>query len=492
MKKFLCLIMLFSMFLLAACGQDDGTTSLDTSSNNRTGSKMSEIDVFKDVKIEYDGWNGCEIDVNVITDDCDNFVKENVKFHVTEIYNQMYNGDIITLVAEYDEKVFANNKYNVISDRQDYEVSGLREILKTTSFRDDVAWVQVKVNSSKAWCCCDKEGNILFVLDANSLPTTCFANGVAVVDGDKIIDKQGNIVWSAKKDGVNFIKNAWGEDSVANIEFYMYPQTESYYYPMSDFHSFIDHITLPEYYGYVVMKAAVDSYEFTADLLGIIDYNGKWVIDPQKDRYDFASDDPVNGKNGIILIDNFFYNMVTNEKYYVDDYYGAIDKETLSFIMKNYFAEHNGLMYMEKSLDSYSNEETRKAGFYNSEFKLKIDLSKYSKIYNNPEFNDGYAILDLANEQGSWYYTVIDTNGNEMFKPRQFENHENIKCGYYWVYSKGYFDVNGQAAFDLPIEDGNDFSNGMAEVKIIDERFGGTDPNYATLHYINIDGEIVF
>ena len=122
-------------------------------------------------------------------------------------------------------------------------------------------------------------------------------------------------------------------------------------------------------------------------------------------------------------------------------------------------------------------------GFYIMTGEMVIDLSNYNIVsyLPDPEFNEGYALLEIENEQESRYYTIIDLHGNEMFAPKKAIEHGALRCGYYWADGVGYMDVYGEPAFTEFIA-GRAFRENMALVRT----------PFGELHFIDTTGNIVF
>lgn len=168
------------------------------------------MDIFKDVQINCDGWNDFGEIVDISTENCESLVRENVTFTLAEDYKELSNGDMVTIIAEYEEKIFSENGFKVSNDSAEIRVNGLRQIVDAQDYHDGMAWVNVEFADETKWCCCDKEGEILFSLEAGSIPTTYFANGVAIVDYNRVIDKSGNVIWSIVDNGISASNELWG------------------------------------------------------------------------------------------------------------------------------------------------------------------------------------------------------------------------------------------------------------------------------------------
>lgn len=442
-KRFLLLITICALLFLASC-----TNTKDSSNIQKV---QGEIDLFADVVIAYDGWNDFGEVVKINVENCEEFIRENVAFSLKEDYCELANGDMVTVIAEYDQKLFNKKGITVTNNSKTFTVSGLKQIAVAQDFHDDVAWVNVEFIDGSRWCCCDKNGEILFMLDGFEQPTTCFANGVAIVNHSKIINKTGEIIWSIEENGMKIANELWGSGNVTKVEI-LFDNEED-----AD----------EEYFGYTFVKFYIDSYELTAEMTGILDPEGNWYLEPV-DYFVFNSYEEcgIYNYSGTKL-----YNILTNE-FAEDHFTGDYDKW-----YDTYHAErHNGLIF-----DGWSSDHNF---FYNLDGKEVINLSRYTLISyaDDPEFNEGYALLEIENEQGSHYYTIIDTNGKEMFPPQKGVEHGELRCGYYWVDNMGYLNVYGKLAFDISLISGSAFNEDVAVVQT----------ESGNVHYMDVNGKILF
>lgn len=88
----------------------------------------TEYDVFKDVKLVYEGISP-EVTVSIDYSGCDDFVRNYVDFSIGKKAEFHKNGDVITLTAEYDEETAAENLYVITSTSKEFTVSGQPEYL---------------------------------------------------------------------------------------------------------------------------------------------------------------------------------------------------------------------------------------------------------------------------------------------------------------------------------------------------------------------------
>lgn len=448
--------------ILVGCGSNNGSDSIGESTREETlntelstheTTELLTVDLFEGVYVVCQGWDALGKTVEINAEACDGFVKENVTFSFAEDYSNLTNRDYVTVIAEYDKNSMTEQGVVPISDTKEFRVEGLREIVSAQDFHDGLAWVEVEVGDRVNWCCCDMEGNIRFSLEDGQKPTTYFANGVSIVDNKMLVNDQGEVVWSAEKEGINYVNEMWGEGTSRGISL-MFDEDEG-----------------EEYFGYTYARFYIECFEFTGSVTGVINPDGSWRITPNEEFYKGSYKEagfywcPSSGVD--------CYNIIYNTG--ISNQYSERYKEYYQSVVAEYELEkHDGLIFKWKSYPDTS-------GFYNAEGEEVIDLSKYNiDKYDEPEFYEGYALLEIENDQGYDYYTIIDSSGNEMFSPQKAVEHGALRYGYYWVDDVGYMNVYGEPAFELFCLTGRDFCEGMAFV-------------YSSgYHFINTSGEIVF
>ena len=133
------------------------STSTTESLAATTERELEYVDVFADVIVTFEGWNNFGRPCEILTDNCDEFITENVIFSFSTEYNDLWNGSTVSVVAEYDSDAFLKEGLIVTSDAMQYTVEGLREIITAQDFYDGVAWVEVREQGVEQWCCCDNQ-----------------------------------------------------------------------------------------------------------------------------------------------------------------------------------------------------------------------------------------------------------------------------------------------------------------------------------------------
>lgn len=430
----------------------------DFTGNSAQEKTVETIDLFQDIEIVYEGWDGFATAKTVDKTNCNSIIKELVTFEITGTVDNLSTGDTISVIASYDANKLNKLGYVSLNDKSMITVEDLPYIKEAHHYSDDVVWVKGNFKddseNKNKWVCCDKEGNILFSLDENSSPYTDFSNGISIIrseDDNYVVDKTGAIIWSAQKDGFAAGEENWGEGNIEDVKI-----CEDYLYSYG-------------FFGYPIVTFYIESYELTGKAYGVLDNKGEWRISPGLNLpFDSSLASGVyEGGNDEL------YNILTDElAKYSDD---TLDKWEEDYL----FSIHDGLLFC---FDDYN--INKNPAFCDKDGKVVIDLSKYI-LREKPEFIDGYAFLNIYNQQDSHYYTIIDTKGNQLFEPQQEIYHDDFSEGFYWVDGEGYRNISGEIAFGAEFSSGETFSEGMALV----HTDSSSDNNY---HFINTEGKIIY
>lgn len=317
-------------------------------------------------------------------------------------------------------------------------------ITDATSFRNGYAWAEFSEYDtagyfvSSKWCCIDTQGNVAFELPAgidesDDFELTGFADGVALVNNEALVNTQGQAVWSVDGDGWVVAEELFGEGNTQDIG-------------MMDGGYFM---------GVAFVWFSIDTFEETATYYGILGSDGNWIQEPTKDLkmpeyigeglYHLKTPDETGYYN-----DYAFFSpkakKVTKDR---DEAYSWSDE----YIEENY----SGLVYDEKS-----------GGFCNTAGDLVLDLSEYD-LRDDPEFHNGYCVLNIKNKQSSSYFTVIDPSGNRMFEPKKEVIHEEfVSDGLLRVKDDDeiyFLDMQGEVAVGpLDYESAESYSGGLCLV----------------------------
>lgn len=255
-------------------------------------------------------------------------------------------------------------------------------VTEANAYSDELS---VVVTEELGPCLVNTDGEVVAELPTDRVSNFYDGFAVAALESescDSIINAKGQVVWSLDEDADSFIEQYLGDYTV-----------ESTVIALSYKNAF---------YGCVPVGFEVDSFAFSGFAYCIIDGNGSLLMEP---RFQESSAPSTNGPH--FIGDDYVYDILDRE-------INELDDDKLSDLIgevenQNYFDLHDGLKY----------EETiggDKEKLVNASGETVIDLSEYD-VYNAPEFEDGYALLGIYNEEHSPYITMIDTSGAFLFEP---------------------------------------------------------------------------
>ena len=377
------------------------------------------------------------------------------------------------------------------------EMTQAPEIKQAADYHEGIVWAKTVLDGTECWSAVDEGGTVLFSLKPEEIPVTNFCNGISLVDYQYVVDTKGNTVWSVEKDGWDYAREQWG-DSAEEVHL------------VNNWKSFVDASALndtPEllkedFFGYPQVEFYVNTFDYSGNYTGFLNPDGSWRREPGTMRASV-----LDGHYGVYRMhfpdDSWkegHYNMLTDEAVDTDQ----MDKESYNktwgrWGAEYYAGQHDGLIYVAAgALGDYVygglDIETYDTGFYDLSGNMQIDLGKYHLAASPyPVFKDGYALLQLENEQNSPFYTLMDKNGNFVFEPRKkgvfpFEMADAVSEGMYWIRNEdsaaAYYKTDGEPAFETEfvITEAKDFHDGRALVK--------TDAG--EWHFIDTSGRIVW
>lgn len=354
-----------------------------------------------------------------------------------------------------------------------------------TNFSDGVA----TINANGKWYLIDKKGNILFdfstltdkkgnkydfhVNAGNNLTNYCNNTALAYVlypdakysvttaedYANTIINKKGEIIWSVEKEGWEEAEKFFPNAEVTAVHGAT-PFTSG---------NTANRKIIP-YSGYMAVEFEIDSFEYTGSYIGLLDSTGKWVIEPTTPCEGLYTTFVHTENYG--LTGRWLYRYDTMEKISINPSTDPRDVES-EIANEIYLSEHDNLIW------HIGNPN----GFYDASDNIVINTEAMGAVGTDAVFEDGYAIIDLENEQESKYLTVIDTTGKQMFSPIKNSGHGNLSEGkFYWKEGQCYLDINGEPIGDITGTNGHDFSEGLAWIRINDEEW----------HCIDGEGNILF
>ncbi|MDO5415548.1 MAG: hypothetical protein Q4F78_08815 [Bacillota bacterium] len=457
------------------------------------------IDLWEGISVSYKGWAGLgEIDKITYSADSEfaNLVADNVTFKPAEEYHNLKDKDKIIINASYDENIFKKNGY--IIEQPSYEISvyGVPTIIEATSYHDGLAWMNIKTADIEQWMAIDTNGGVAIKLDPGSAPGTHFSKGVCIINNENIVDKNGNIIWSCEKEGLDYAVKKWGADHVKNVTIH------NNWHDILRLDSISSYVE-EEYFGYTQVIISVDTFEYTGDYTGFLDEKGEWYLEPSTFQGSITDGEygvyrafrPGSGQG---LNQEGLYNLFKNEFVWEAEMdwreYGSVKYKWKA---EYYSSIHNGLIHENDSSDVFNSLGVDHSidGFYDIVTgKVAIDLSGYRRdTLPYPTFSEGYCILHILNDQGAKYYVVLDREGKELITPRKDDYSPHgaaafVSEGLFWDNVEGegvtYYKPDGNKAFDCVINiiGCSDFHEDRAVVQ-------GEDKVY---YVINKKGEIVF
>ncbi len=503
--------------VLVGCGTSENsgnkfekerTTTLNSKNDNNYYDDEGYIDeedglipitLWEDVKVTYKGWAGFgEIDKISFSEDSEfyNVVNEYISFVPEEEYHNLKDDDKIQIKAQYDEALLKREGYVVEEPVGEIFVFGVPHIIASSLYHDGMVWAYVGTGGIEQWMAIDTNGNVNVKLDANSVPDTKFSKGISIVDNKRVINKNGETIWSAEEQGNAYATEQWGADHIKNISVINNGHNNV---TMGYAFDYIEE----DFWGYPQVSFEVETFDYTGTYTGVLDEKGDWYLEPTELKGSFW-----DGEDGVYRASRYyenpyslngregFYNLLENQFIWEVDISSDEYEDTLAKWRRDaYIEKHNGLFF--ESLGGGSNYlfiETGiwDPGFYDMSGKQIIDLTRYPSVSYSPiaTFYDGYCIIEIYNEQKSPYYTVLDTSGKEMFAPRKRDDEvaEKVSEGLFWEHTseKGtvYYKPTGEQAFQLPfkIKKGTDFSEGRALLEAED----------GVIYVIDLSGKLLF
>jgi|GEM_PF-5863974 len=338
----------------------------------------------------------------------------------------------------------SNNQESDVDYEDDtVEENGYISIVDGRDFSEGAAWVY---GDNGIWYCIDTEGKILFELPEGSEPNEDFSGGISVIDESKVINISGGIIFDAEKEECTLVYDRDKETYLFN--------------------------------GFVMTTKSIDSFEVTEEQYGILNNEGNWVIELTSEY-----GEPSYRGSAIFLLkkyddngehDNIYFNASTNNTFIRNNDYDklnfnrgyaiSIDYDGITTLVDTegielfsldkeciYGEVGDGLVFLSYYEDFYREKVIQ--GFYDTSGSMVIDLSEYD-IRNQPYFTEGYAFLELKNEQESVFATIIDTKGNFQFEPKKIETDSYdtyISDGLLKVDYDEFMDMQGNIVLNLDI-----------------------------------------
>ncbi len=408
-------------------------------------------------------------------------------------------------------------------------------------FFEGKAWVKPQ---GERWLCIDKDGRVCFALEHGDTPISDFSHGIAILDGNRLVNEDGVIISQASPDTYdNIITDVYTPAMEYFENFYGFTNREHVAFQKSN--AVMD--------GVVFVEKHYDTYSLTDTWVGVIGYNGQWICEPNDRLAEFLEILEGNwdaryavekvyylGEGWVqTTVSDFswdsvdyLFNIYTG-KYYTlpgtvsrltdistlqgEIHFSNIENQYLVAYDNNYLANiyhfditnegwtfrevfpnalltktgllGNGLFYVDAAVGLLHQDEQR--GFYGISAEVELDVSQYEFV-STPCFADGYSVADVTNQAGVRYLSIIDTNGDLMFEPIKYMKYGQLCCGTLKLfiaeandYQKSeciFIDIHGnQIGPNIVADEIYDYSDGFA--RIVDEGY---------TYYIDTNGKMVF
>ena len=335
----------------------------------------------------------------------------------------------------------------------------------TFEYSEGLVWIE----KGDTWYCFNTEGEVAFKLEKWDRPKTSFKNGVALIENDRLVGRDGETVFSLQ------------DEPAYDSMFVLEPKEE--------------------FSGYVFVSKYTSNYYEEKDEWGMLNPDGTLRHALSSEFMSCFYGCEYIGKGIFRLADrdyddyyNYDYNDGNPEKYYniVSDDFFSMDYSDMEFCL----SESEGLAFRDTGEGK---------GFVDKDSNMAIDMSGYDICSKGSlRYIDGVCTIVARGADGNLYYITIDKAGNELFEPilceiRDFGDESIIMNEGLVAMNGAYcYQRTGEAAFELP-EYGpsakgpnlGEFHDGVARIETLKYKqslFGG---NYETdqVYYINTKGE---
>ena len=286
-------------------------------------------------------------------------------------------------------------------------------------YQDGVAWVQLK---AAGWItpqyfgvvCIDENGIELFSMpEVNNDEVSNFYNGIALVKGQYIMNKDGEFIHD--------LKSELGIQKVVMFR-----------------NRYFD--------GFIFVQKITNGVAMT----GILDSNLKWVIEPASKLND------TEPKGNFLYYNSSigYYDAQENEfidenNYKIRHIQRCFPESGLIFLTKKYndvFTYSAGVVTGEVRLD-----ESCQTGFYNSNLQMIIDLGYYPSVEPLSDFQGENCLLQFTTARNATYVGLINRNGEFLFIESGYVGHTSERI----EFRNCYFDWEGNCYKELGEEDRN-------------------------------------
>lgn len=498
---FLCL---FVASLLCGCAkrqeqpneQTYGESAIDSVTDS-TSTKLQTVNPFEGVTFMFSGWEEYG-ELIIQTDECSEFIKETFDFELDNNTNgKLSNGSIVKIRAIYDSQLLESHNYSLETDSITVVVSGLTELISTSNYSEEKAWIQYVKDGESYLACIDKHGNILFqFVDGLNLQANLFSNGCA-----HITHNDGTIFVI---DAIGTVLSTYSLNSTGEVLAYGdgYTLTEKH---ISSFDEAYDEYRIYDKDGSIVeafhvvdngvkKKSGVRSATycgmgvFAMDIPyggGLVWYycaeNGSWV-------------DHIDGSMKCKFYDEIAWidSDSTDKALVYLTSTGEIEKVTLptgTGIDWNWFKEcyvKDGvcLIWMESIDGDYMLNYDFLADTYtfiDEKYLSKVD---WDVLSDEATFDNGYIFIPMKGSDGKSYFAVFDKQWNAIIDPTVYNNLIGFSEDRLIVKQNGetnIYSFTGELVFTLSeknISSISAYSNGVAYT--------------SGFYYVDLNGDVLF
>lgn len=273
---------------------------------------------------------------------------------------------------------------------------------RAQDFSEGLAWV----NDNGPWCCIDRDGKVIFILDIMSKYRSNFKGGFSIItppegEGESsIINTKGQTI---NMKGRSWLGNGVSDGLILSVVGNGDDEEPSYEYIDTEGNVVID---CTNFDGYFDFRPFFNGLAPVVDMenmkVGYIDKTGKFAIPPTLPFYAITNvdEDPYCCYDGMIrTVKNFG------------------DEDSIDFDLKYGFIDSTGKLvipYMYKGAYDFSGglaavcKEDGKWGFINKKGDVAIPFKYDGVSYDS--FQDGFALVVIGDKLG-----YVDKNGNDTF-----------------------------------------------------------------------------
>lgn len=364
-------------------------------------------------------------DISMSFNTCISYIKELMPLISAE--NQ---AKINQLLGNYLIPVGDNSNNSTVVGEKIHTIRTGYTIEDGTPFSDGVALVVIRKDNISSVVAINKKGEILYTLldninnedySANLNIIEGYKNGVLVI-GNKLYDKQGNIIASPNMSGYDeiYMSNSIG---FSNMD------------------------------GYIMVTKYEESIEGEKYLVGVVNNSGNWEIPLSEQGVFNYGNCQFSWSNDTITEKWSEYKYISDSW---DEHGAGIYKTNFSgedeLILENFYclgSYNNGYLMNEEFFiggqlilqeDEYGDAQYIEGslGLYDYSGKRLIDLSKYSICYTHGVYYQNNNLLFLTyNGASANYLCFLNDKGKQIIEPIRYDSDYEDDC-YYPLDDKGF------------------------------------------------------